>query len=180
MVTQTIKTVFQIRRDTTANWSLFKDIVPVAGEPCYDLDLNTLRIGDGVTTYENLPVIGGVEGSGDLQEAIEKLQTQVGDTNIVEIQENYTSLTTQVDTFVTEVTEMQQILESKADANDVVELQIVMAQKADADFVTELKTVVEQKLDAEAVEILETELKTYIDEVIRNVESGDMDGGVIE
>ena len=46
--------------------------------------------------------------------------------------------------------------------------------------VTELQTVVENKVDTAAVEALETELRTYIDEVINNVEAGDMDGGVIE
>ncbi|MBQ8570256.1 MAG: hypothetical protein IJ444_01960 [Kiritimatiellae bacterium] len=180
MATQTIKTVFQIRRDTTANWSLFEDITPVAGEPCYDLDLHTLRVGDGITKYKDLPVIGGVESAEDLQAAIEQLQTQVGDTNIAEIQENYTNLTTQVNTFNTEITEMQQTLETKADAETVTELQTVVEQKADVETVTELQTIVETKLDAEAVEILETELKTYIDEVIQNVEAGDLDGGVIE
>lgn len=58
----TIKTVFQLRRATTAEWLANKDVVPAAGEPCFDLELYTLKIGDGVLTYENLPVIGG-EGS---------------------------------------------------------------------------------------------------------------------
>lgn len=196
MATQTIKTVFQIRRDTTANWELFKDIVPVAGEPCYDVDKKTLRIGDGITPYCQLSVIGGVGNADDLQAAIEQLQTQVGDTNITEIQENYTNLTTQVNTFTTEITEMQQtldtkanaetvtqlqtVIEQKADVGTVTELQTVIEKKADAGIVAELQTVIEQKLDAEAVEILETELRNYIDEIIKNVEAGDMDGGVIE
>ena len=161
MAAQIIKTVFQFRRDTTANWELYEDIVPEAGEPCYDIDLKTLRIGDGVTSYKDLRVIGGEE---DLHAAIEQLQTQVGDTNIVEIQENYTNLTTQVDAVNTEVTAMQQTLETKADAETVSQLQ----------------TVVEQKLDVEAVEELETELKTYIDELMKTADVGSMDGGVIE
>jgi hypothetical protein len=61
MATQTIKMRIQFRRDTTENWLLNKDIIPAAGEPCYDLDLKTLKVGDGTTTYENLPVIGGTE-----------------------------------------------------------------------------------------------------------------------
>ena len=163
MAKQTIKTVFQFRRDTTANWDLYKDIVPAAGEPCYDLDLKTFRIGDGETAYENLPVIGGVENIDDLQLALEQLQTQVGDTNIVEIQENYTNLTTQVETFNTEIIEMQQTLDTKADTETVSELQ----------------TVVEKKLDAEAVEVLETELKTYIDEQLKTIETTNIDDGEI-
>lgn len=62
MATQRIKMVIQLRRDTTENWLINKDVVPAAGEPCFDLDLKTLKIGDGTTTYENLPVIGGSEG----------------------------------------------------------------------------------------------------------------------
>lgn len=56
-----IRTVFQFRRGTTAEWLAHKDVVPAAGEPCYDLELHTLKIGDGTLTYENLPVIGGVD-----------------------------------------------------------------------------------------------------------------------
>ena len=61
MASTRITTVFQFRRDTTENWLLNKDVIPAAGEPCFDLDLHTLKIGDGDTTYENLPAIGGVE-----------------------------------------------------------------------------------------------------------------------
>ena len=64
-VTKKIKTVFQFRRATTEEWGWNKTVVPAAGEPCYDLDLKTLRIGDGVTTYEGLPVIGGAELASD-------------------------------------------------------------------------------------------------------------------
>lgn len=65
MATKTIKTIIQFRRDTEANWETKKSVVPAAGEPCYDLDNKTLKIGDGKTTYENLPAIGGVEITGD-------------------------------------------------------------------------------------------------------------------
>jgi len=60
-VVKTIKTVFQFRRGTTAEWELNKGIIPAAGEPCFDLDLNTLRIGNGTDAYENLEPIGGVK-----------------------------------------------------------------------------------------------------------------------
>ena len=59
--TTTIKTIFQLRRATTSEWEQYKTVVPAAGEPCYDLDLKTLKIGDGVTAYENLKAIGDVE-----------------------------------------------------------------------------------------------------------------------
>ena len=63
--TKLIKLTIQFRRDTTANWELHKDIVPAAGEPCFDLDKSTLKIGDGVTTYEKLKEIGGVDIAAD-------------------------------------------------------------------------------------------------------------------
>ena len=56
-----IKTVFQFRRATTEEWLANKDVIPAAGEPCFDLTAHTLKIGDGNLTYENLPTIGGVE-----------------------------------------------------------------------------------------------------------------------
>ena len=65
MATQTIKMKIQFRRDTTANWELYKDIVPAAGEPCFDIELGTLKIGDGIKTYEELKPIGGCEVSAD-------------------------------------------------------------------------------------------------------------------
>ena len=59
MPNTTMKTKIQIRRDTTANWLTNKNVVPAAGEPCFDLDLGTLKIGDGITTYENLKEVSG-------------------------------------------------------------------------------------------------------------------------
>lgn len=59
MPNKTMKTKIQVRRDTTANWLTNKDVVPAAGEPCFDLELGTLKIGDGITSYENLKEISG-------------------------------------------------------------------------------------------------------------------------
>lgn len=56
---KTMKATIQLRRDTTANWLANKDVVPAEGEPCYDLELGILKVGDGTTTYENLPEISG-------------------------------------------------------------------------------------------------------------------------
>ena len=57
MAEHTLKMTLQFKRDTAANWLTNKDVIPAAGEPCYDLDAHTLKIGDGVTTYENLVAI---------------------------------------------------------------------------------------------------------------------------
>lgn len=68
MATNTIKMVIQFRRDTTANWEQHKHIVPAAGEPCFDIELGTLKIGDGTTSYGELKAIGengGVAVSAD-------------------------------------------------------------------------------------------------------------------
>lgn len=59
MTTNVIKMQIQFRRDTTANWELHKDVVPAAGEPCFDIELGTLKIGDGVKSYGELEAIGG-------------------------------------------------------------------------------------------------------------------------
>ena len=57
----TVKMVIQIRRDTAANWEQYKHIVPAAGEPCFVIDKNILKIGDGVTSFEKLEPINGVK-----------------------------------------------------------------------------------------------------------------------
>lgn len=61
----TIRTRIQFRRDTAANWLLYKDVIPAAGEPCFEIDTGVFKIGDGVTTYENLKDIGGACLSAD-------------------------------------------------------------------------------------------------------------------
>ena len=60
MAENLLKMRIQFRRDTTANWEQYKNIVPAAGEPCFDIELGTLKIGDGVKTYEELTPIGDV------------------------------------------------------------------------------------------------------------------------
>ena len=59
-----IRTVIQIRRDTEANWLANKDVVLKAGEPAMVLDgknKGRLKLGDGVTTWENLPFLSSSE-----------------------------------------------------------------------------------------------------------------------
>ena len=58
MATKTLKTVIQLRHDTTANWETNKNFVPMAGEPCLDTDKGTIKYGDGATTYANLKEAG--------------------------------------------------------------------------------------------------------------------------
>ena len=61
MAVQKIKTVFQFRRATAEEWLLNKDVRPAAGEPCFVIDKNILKIGDGTHTFEQLEPINGVK-----------------------------------------------------------------------------------------------------------------------
>lgn len=56
-----VRMVIQLRRASTAEWLANKDVKPAQGEPCFDYELNTLKIGDGVKTYEQLEPIGSAE-----------------------------------------------------------------------------------------------------------------------
>lgn len=68
--TNVIKMQIQLRRDTWANWELHKDIVPAAGEPCFVIDKNILKIGDGKTSFEKLEAIGEVKIDADGQSLV--------------------------------------------------------------------------------------------------------------
>lgn len=177
-VVKKIKTIFQFKRSTTEEWKLNKDTIPAAGEPCYDLDLKTLRIGDGVTTYENLPVVGSgtIGDAGELQVEITTLKETVEtlQTNIVSMETNVSDLQTQVgDTNVTEVqANVIQLTESMTNLTTQVE--------ENNNEIVQVKQTLETKVDSEAVEAAKEELKTYVDEQIQNIPSGGMDGGVIE
>ena len=61
MASQIIKTVFQLRRATAAEWEANKTVVPACGEPCFVIDQNVLKIGDGETAFEKLKPINGVQ-----------------------------------------------------------------------------------------------------------------------
>lgn len=59
---QVIKTTFQLRRGKSAVWEKNNPIL-AAGEPGFVIDKNLLKIGDGVTAWNELPYLGG-EGGG--------------------------------------------------------------------------------------------------------------------
>lgn len=61
MAETTLKTRIQLRSDMLANWEAVKTQVPLKGESCYETDTHKLKIGDGVTTWENLPYCSGTE-----------------------------------------------------------------------------------------------------------------------
>ena len=53
---------FQFRRDTALNWASANPIL-ADGEPAYELDKQILKIGDGLTAYNNLPQYGGTDNA---------------------------------------------------------------------------------------------------------------------
>lgn len=57
---QVIKTTFQLRRGTKAVWEKNNPIL-ASGEPGFVIDKNLLKIGDGVTPWNQLPYIAGQE-----------------------------------------------------------------------------------------------------------------------
>ena len=89
-ISQIKKIVFQLRRATTEEWESNSDCIPHEGEPCYDLDLHTLKIGDGKTPYKDLKGIGATSIPDEclslivdnLQEDVEELRELVGDASI--------------------------------------------------------------------------------------------------
>jgi hypothetical protein len=50
------KVKFQFRRDTLCNWSI-NDPILQAGEPAFESDTNSFKIGDGITKWKSLPYI---------------------------------------------------------------------------------------------------------------------------
>lgn len=51
-------TRIQLRRDTSSNWQT-NNPTPSLGEPCYETDTKKLKIGDGVTKYNDLQYFSG-------------------------------------------------------------------------------------------------------------------------
>lgn len=56
-----LNTTFRLKRGTAARWAEVNPILD-QGEPGFVYDLNLLKIGDGVTPWNNLPYIQGQSG----------------------------------------------------------------------------------------------------------------------
>lgn len=54
---ENIKTTFLLRRGNTEAWERNNPILQL-GEPGFEIDKNKLKVGDGTTTWKNLPYIG--------------------------------------------------------------------------------------------------------------------------
>lgn len=58
MSTSIITTTFKVKRGTAARWAEVNPIL-AQGEPGFVYDTNQLKIGDGITPWNNLPFIQG-------------------------------------------------------------------------------------------------------------------------
>ena len=57
---------FQLRRDTLARWTtLGGTLILASGEPSVVSDTGQMKIGDGVTVWNNLPYVGVTSGTID-------------------------------------------------------------------------------------------------------------------
>ncbi len=77
---QVIKTTFKLRRGVSERWAEVNPIL-AAGEPGFVSDLNKLKIGNGITPWNDLPYIEGkseVENYPTLQDF-----PKVGDPSII-------------------------------------------------------------------------------------------------
>ena len=72
MATEVIRTTFQFKRGLANAWEKANPIL-APGEPGWTLDTHVLKIGDGVTAWNDLSSISGAEVSEtDIQQAVNK------------------------------------------------------------------------------------------------------------
>ena len=72
MAKEVISTTFQFKRGLSSAWERVNPIL-APGEPGWTLDTHVLKIGDGVTPWNSLNAVSGVEISeADIQEAVNK------------------------------------------------------------------------------------------------------------
>lgn len=69
-----IKTTFKLRRGFLEEWEEVNPIL-ASGEPGFAIDANILKIGDGIKTWKELPIIAGTP--------VSLLATDDGEGNIV-------------------------------------------------------------------------------------------------
>lgn len=76
----TINTTFKLKRGTAARWAEVNPILEV-GEPGFVYDQNRLKIGDGVTPWNDLPYIDGKREVADYDNLSDF--PKVGETGII-------------------------------------------------------------------------------------------------
>lgn len=72
MATEVISTTFQLKRGLASAWERANPIL-APGEPGWTLDTHVLKIGDGVTPWNELGSVSGAEvKEADIQKAVNK------------------------------------------------------------------------------------------------------------
>jgi hypothetical protein len=72
MVTEVIRTTFQLKRGLASAWEKVNPIL-APGEPGWTLDTHVLKIGDGILSWNDLKPISGTEiAETDIQNAVNK------------------------------------------------------------------------------------------------------------
>jgi hypothetical protein len=72
MATEVISTTFQLKRGLASAWERANPIL-APGEPGWTLDTHVLKIGDGVTPWNELNSVSGAEvKEADIQKAVNK------------------------------------------------------------------------------------------------------------
>ena len=72
MAKEVITTTFQFKRGLASAWERNNPIL-APGEPGWTLDTHVLKIGDGITRWNSLQAISGVEiTEADIQQAVNK------------------------------------------------------------------------------------------------------------
>ena len=67
-----LNTTFKFKRGTAARWAEL-NLVLEQGEPGWAIDTYVLKIGDGVTPWNDLPAISGIDiNESDIQNAVNK------------------------------------------------------------------------------------------------------------
>ena len=66
----------KLRRGTASEWNTANPVVLASGEPGFIVDTNTLKIGDGSTTFASLTAVAG--GGGGLSDILEDTTPQLG------------------------------------------------------------------------------------------------------
>ena len=171
-----VKMTIQIRRDFAENWEKFKDIIPASGEPCFVIDKNILKIGDGVTSFEKLEPINGVKFELDadgkslvLQDNTLKLMgfdsAEVGaqprknaegylEWVVPTVDENMETLLIEVDTLRDNVTHLQK------DIVDLMEI-VGVSNNGDTPLLTRIETL-ESKIDGTGEDTVDAKIDAKI------------------
>lgn len=79
MAEKVIKTIFQLKRGKAAAWASANPLLRV-GEPGFETDTGKLKIGDGVTSYNDLPYLTDAEVKRieGLEASVTELQGLIG------------------------------------------------------------------------------------------------------